>query len=95
MESPKISQNSRDKALQELQRLRLRLQEEEHRPLLQKLLSVKEEREQKDEEGVRKLRAALKEEGLLPPELDEYHALLRYSRTHEACTQHFCTMAVE
>ena len=76
---PRVERNGQEEVLRELQQLRARLEEDEYLPLLQRLMCIKEERPQRDEEGVRKLRALLKKKGLLPPELDEYHALLRYS----------------
>ena len=66
--------------MDELRRLKARLKKEKYRPLMERLCAIQDERDPQEERDVANLRAALKAQGLLPPEYDEYHRLRRCGR---------------
>ena len=66
--------------MDELRRLKARLKKDKYRPLMERLCAIQDERDPQEERDVANLRAALKAQGLLPPEYDEYHRLRRCER---------------
>lgn len=60
-----------------MDRLHRLLQDPVNRPVLDRLTAVKDDRDCGEQKHVEALREVLRAKQLLPPELDEYHVLLR------------------